>query len=525
MAALVEGTRYGLSSQGTYSKNKTLIFVKLTDSALRSIEEYLKYKGSCSHKPSIQFDGKQGVITVPRAGSGQQTNQQRFGFGVSTLEKDAPQGSFECVRETGERALDSLGCLLHKMQIHASDDIYEKTRVKMAVVEKESKKNCTKVIKVTSPYVGRKVKVKRPMVLQQTSAPLLARQSPPVVAKYHTQQQPPPQPQQRIPHDTGRSSVARRSYRERIVQLLALRPYKKPELLARLIKDGVREQDRKGLSAILSQVAVLKDNTYSLARHIWSEVRDDWPYYTPEEAELLRNNRIRAELPSPVGGSNSPPEPMKIKIDTPEVPVSKRPRVSLYQQPPQQPPPQPLQQHPPPQQQQPPPQQQQQPPPPQQHRSKPQMFVGSNGGLTRGLSGGNSVPAAGPSPVSSPDSADSIPDGTHDYDTKYVTITNPDQRARYKADFNAEYHEYKTLHSTVEQVSRRFSDLEDNLRQAQEGSDQWHRVREQIMQEYQQNLKDKRYQEARRKLQYLHDKLAHIKRLVLDYDARVRAAS
>lgn len=79
------------------------------------------------------------VITVPRPSQGGQ--QQRFGFGVSTLEKDAPQGSFECVQQMGQRALESLGCLLHKMQIHASEDSYEKTRVKMAVVEQESKKN------------------------------------------------------------------------------------------------------------------------------------------------------------------------------------------------------------------------------------------------------------------------------------------------------------------------------------------------------------------------------------------------
>ncbi|KAL3226401.1 hypothetical protein MRX96_004491 [Rhipicephalus microplus] len=70
MAALVEGSQYGLSSQGNYSKNKTLIFVKLTDSALRSIEEYLKYKGGCTQKPSIQFEGNQGVITVPRPSQG-----------------------------------------------------------------------------------------------------------------------------------------------------------------------------------------------------------------------------------------------------------------------------------------------------------------------------------------------------------------------------------------------------------------------------------------------------------------------
>lgn len=40
MAALCPGVQYGLSSQENFGENKDLIFVKLTDSALRAIEEY-----------------------------------------------------------------------------------------------------------------------------------------------------------------------------------------------------------------------------------------------------------------------------------------------------------------------------------------------------------------------------------------------------------------------------------------------------------------------------------------------------
>ncbi|CAN7940822.1 unnamed protein product [Ixodes pacificus] len=157
--------------------------------------------------PSRGFTG--GVITVPRPshGGGQpQQQQQRFGFGVSTLEKDAPQGSFECVQQMGHRALESLGCLLHKMQIHASEDSYEKTRVKMATVEQESKKNCTKVIKVTSPYVGRKVKVKRP---QLTVPPRQSSSSPPRI----TFGKPVGQNHTSNPTPESRSGIVRRSYR------------------------------------------------------------------------------------------------------------------------------------------------------------------------------------------------------------------------------------------------------------------------------------------------------------------------
>ena len=39
-----------------------------------------------------------------------------------------------------------------------------------------------------------------------------------------------------------------------------------------------------------------------------------------------------------------------------------------------------------------------------------------------------------------------------------------------------------------------------------------------IVVEYEKNKKDQTYQEARSNFQYLHEKLAHIKKLVHDYD-------
>lgn len=50
------------------------------------------------------------------------------------------------------------------------------------------------------------------------------------------------------------SSVSQRPYRDRVIHLLALKAYKKPELLARLQKDGVNQKDKNSLGAILQQV-------------------------------------------------------------------------------------------------------------------------------------------------------------------------------------------------------------------------------------------------------------------------------
>lgn len=50
MAALCPGVKYGLSSQQNFGENKDLIFLKLTDSALRAIEEHVKNQVSPINK-------------------------------------------------------------------------------------------------------------------------------------------------------------------------------------------------------------------------------------------------------------------------------------------------------------------------------------------------------------------------------------------------------------------------------------------------------------------------------------------
>lgn len=58
MAALCPGVQYGLSSQQNFSDNKDLIFVKLTDSALRAIEDFIRNQASTVEirPPEISFD-------------------------------------------------------------------------------------------------------------------------------------------------------------------------------------------------------------------------------------------------------------------------------------------------------------------------------------------------------------------------------------------------------------------------------------------------------------------------------------
>lgn len=52
-------------------------------------------------------------------------------------------------------------------------------------------------------------------------------------------------------------------------------------------------------------------------------------------------------------------------------------------------------------------------------------------------------------------------------------ISSPEQRQRYKNDFNAEYSEYRGLHARIEGITRQFTVLDNELKQLQHGTDKY----------------------------------------------------
>lgn len=96
-----------------------------------------------------------------------------------------------------------------------------------------------------------------------------------------------------------------------------------------------------------------------------------------------------------------------------------------------------------------------------------------------------------------------------------------EQRQSYKNDFNAEYSEYRGLHARIELVTRRFTQLDAELRRLAQGSAEYETTRGQILQEYRKIKKtNTNYSQEKQRCEYLHSKLAHIKRLIADYDQR-----
>ncbi|XP_015121232.1 RNA polymerase II elongation factor Ell [Diachasma alloeum] len=335
MAALVAGVQYGLSSHNNFHENKSLIFVKLTDSAQRAIEDFLKNRNKTSQNPTIQFSGNEGQLSFPSSQSSH--GSAGFTFTLSgNQDMEGPQGSFECIQQAGHRSLQNLGALPCKMRIQANDDVYEATRHRMAAVDQNNKTKCTRVIKASGPDIGRKVKVKStgrtippppatsrhrettsiPSSMSQSSRLIPSSAMPRSHAMFHSSSQATTNsssspsyksisnnnPLTRHQPEKKNSELCRRPLRERLIHVLALRPYKKPELYDRLNREGLKDRERSAITNILKQITSMKDNAYVLQRHVWNDVQEDWPFYTEQDRATLK--RRKPQNLTPPGSSD-----------------------------------------------------------------------------------------------------------------------------------------------------------------------------------------------------------------------------
>ena len=131
MSGLECGT-FGLSKK--LKENKSYVHVKLTDTALKAIEEYLTSRNKSIESPSVFFQGNEGELSIPKPGFG----NTKFNF---TLQDADQQGSFESIKQSADN-LESLGPVVAKMKIAAKQtDSFQMTRDRMASeTEKNSKK-------------------------------------------------------------------------------------------------------------------------------------------------------------------------------------------------------------------------------------------------------------------------------------------------------------------------------------------------------------------------------------------------
>ncbi|KAM7241646.1 hypothetical protein CapIbe_006117 [Capra ibex] len=535
-----------------------------------------------------------------------------FSFYLSNIGRDSPQGSFDCIQQYvsshGDVHLDCLGSIQDKITVCATDDSYQKARQSLAQAEEETRSRGAIVIKPGGRYLGKKVQFRKPAPGAVDAVPSRKRATPinPASAIKKCS----------AGSAGGGSGVAQRPFRDRVLHLLALRPYRKAELLLRLQKDGLAQADKDALDGLLQQVANVnaKDGTCTLKDCVYKDVQKDWPGYSEGDQQLLKRMLTRklcqpqstgglpGELaanspPSEHGSSTSPPQKRPQPPDFIDPLANKKPRISHFTQRAQPtvngklsatlgregllPTPGPLagtDTHLPLRLE-----------PPRAHdpladvsndlghsgrdcergevaapapterlsmplltdcaqpsrphgsslhskskkkskKHKDKERAAEDRPRDRPLSQMPGPPGAPPvAPPVAPGlngtcSSSSVPTSTSetpDYLLKYATISSSEQRQSYKNDFNAEYSEYRGLHARIERVTRRFTQLDAQLRQLSQGSEEYETTRGQILQEYRKIKKtNTNYSQEKHRCEYLHSKLAHIKRLIAEYDQR-----
>ncbi|XP_040016094.2 RNA polymerase II elongation factor ELL2-like isoform X1 [Gasterosteus aculeatus] len=287
MASLSQEHRYGLSCgrNNRNSPNRTLYHVKLTDTAIRALEAYQKLKISLPSEPSICFKGNQGYIKIPAPTPESPSALRVFSFYLSSDSKDQPQASFDCIHQyvssDGREQLEGQGTIQDKITVCATDDSYQMTRERMSQVEKDSWSRSAIEIKPGATHPTKCVKLhKRP-------APLSASDS--SVHKPSTNNR----------KNGGVATPTQKPLRERIIHLLALKPYRKPELLLWLERERAGPKDKTELGATLEEVARVnpKDSSYLLRDDFYKHVQRDWPGYSEEERQHISRMLARKLQP------------------------------------------------------------------------------------------------------------------------------------------------------------------------------------------------------------------------------------
>uniref|UniRef100_A0A3Q0R4M4 Elongation factor for RNA polymerase II 2 n=1 Tax=Amphilophus citrinellus TaxID=61819 RepID=A0A3Q0R4M4_AMPCI len=587
MAALSEDGRYGLNCGQQRAERVTVLHVKLTETALRAIETYQNCTNVPSLQPRIHFKGLQGRIKIPKTDSSSNTFHN-FDFYLSNVGKDNPQGSFECIHQytssSGASHLALLATVQDKVTVCATNDSYQVTRERMTQAVEDTRERGTKVIKPGGQYRGKQVHIRKPALSAPEVVPERKRSTP-------------INPANTIRKCLSNNPVSQRPFRDRIVHLLALRSYKKLEVLARLQRDGINQKDRNSLGTTLQQVANLnpKDNAYSLKDYIYRDVQRDWPGYSEDEKSQIDRilnrklglpNEITSSSGSPKDGVPTSPQKRQPDFDFIDPLAPKKARIShlnnrapaassssssdrredegspsskrssLPSNATSGPPTHlPISSYPPaPSHQQ---------PSPASNSNSPSTPEGCG---TQDLPMDQSSSCRDPSPRSFSPPLSSItnkkvkkkskkhkdrerekgkpkeregssPHGvaeqavesrrarkkqSPDEETRgYTALVSTDQRQSYKDDFNAEYDEYRLLHAHVENITRRFTQLDAQSRKLAPGTKEHQKVQEEVLKEYKKiKQHSPNYHKEKLRCEYLHNKLAHIKRLIADFDQR-----
>eukprot|EP00794_Sanderia_malayensis_P009716 gene9716-10704_t len=498
--SLKADTTYNLSTSEEDDSNLQLYFVKLTDSSLKAIEDYIEYQAAIKGKPKIQFVAQNGVLNIPsRPGSASQDIGKKFKFSCSTFARNDRHGILDCIHQPNskEKRLGSYGTLDRKIAVMATDEAYELTRSRMAQADQERKEVRTKEININHSKSKKKKFTLAPVGKDLNK--LVKKKLPnPPFSKSTVGLKPTSQ------NSNSSSNSKNFSYKDRIIHILAVRPMKKPEILARLQKDGISQKYKNSLGVVLQQVATMQDNAFKLNKRFYADLKPDtWPYYTESEKSTVKKfvaqNSTQESSPKVTSTSKSPEDKgikRPLNNDSPNNVQAKKPRIAK----------------------------------PLQDPSTSSSY--SSTLLSKKIESNEKTKHTTPTPVyteyspgkkpiskieESPPAVASTTE-TPEHLLKYQPIKSYQQRCRYKQDFQAEYGEYRELKENVDSISRKFIELDRTRKRHPQDSAEAKKIQEEIYRLYDKHQKDAKFHAMKRRCKELHERLTHIKNLVVEYD-------
>ncbi|XP_053690746.1 RNA polymerase II elongation factor Ell-like [Sabethes cyaneus] len=217
----------------------------------------------------------QGSISIANSAGG----DQKFTFTISDVEGDR---SMECIHQH-QQQLHHVARIRHEMRFQGTEDVYEKAKRRLMAQKQQSF-----IIPVTKP-------------------------------------------DERINRE-----IMKRSIRERLIHLLAVKVCKKAELVAKLTAEGIREEEQKCITQVLNDITTFCGQVYVLRRHIWKEVKEDWPFYSEQERQAMKKRKPRSDTGSSTSkqssaNNNNLPIGGKRRLDSDDVDIirkAKEPRLA-----------------------------------------------------------------------------------------------------------------------------------------------------------------------------------------------------
>ncbi|XP_077603943.1 RNA polymerase II elongation factor ELL2-like [Crocuta crocuta] len=238
----------------------------------QALDYYQNYENTVSPQASFQFEGLEELIKPPP------NNSPSGKYNLNVLLSDVGNNDYQDQTQQTSSIYTSspLSCLSlmeDKGMACETTYSYQMTQVRKPQTEKESLNKWERFRKL-------RVQKRAPIRKAPQTVP------DPVPERKRTT---PINPAYTIRKSRVANSIHMRPYRDRVIHLLALKDYKKPELLLRLQKDGIPRDEKNSLGEILFQVANLNTQnfSYTLKDHIYKELQKDWPGYNELDRQSL----------------------------------------------------------------------------------------------------------------------------------------------------------------------------------------------------------------------------------------------